>query len=98
MSPGHGAGVRGYPASPTAAPEAPFCGATGASRPGATLTDVILTIPLLLAMIGLALLFGRRSSPWLVAIMFWVIGLYMRDTWLGEQITDGLNVMARTIG
>lgn len=49
-------------------------------------------------MIGLALLFGRRSSPWLVAIMFWVIGLYMRDTWLGEQITDGLNVMARTIG
>lgn len=57
-----------------------------------------LAFPLLLGLIGLALIVGRKSPPWITAGVFLVIGFYIGQTVLGKEIVAGLNAFARLIG
>ena len=56
-----------------------------------------LAIPLLLLLIGLALIAGRKAPMIPVALAFMIVGMYAGDTWLGQQITSGLDIIARVI-
>lgn len=93
---GAGSGTRRHH-SPVPGPEGPFCTVSGLFCIGATIPDVTLAIPLLLFLIGLALIAGRRSPPILIAVVFLIIGFYMGNTDMGKEIVTGLNSLARII-
>lgn len=57
-----------------------------------------LAVPLLLGLIGLALILGRKSPPWITAGVFLIIGFYVGQTYMGKQIVAGFNELARIIG
>jgi hypothetical protein len=79
-------------------PEARFCTASGLFSRSATLPDVTLAVPLLLILIGLALVAGRKSPPVAIATVFLIIGFYLGQTTLGKEIITGLDQLARIIG
>lgn len=87
-----------HPPTPTPTPEAPFCGSSGLFRDSATLPGVTLAVPLLLIIVGLALIAGRKSPPVATAVIFLIIGFYMGGTDTGKQVVAGLNDLARLIG
>lgn len=71
-------------------------------RPGRTSQErytaaVTLAIPVLLALIGIALIVGRRHPVMLIAGIFLIIGFYMGETVVGIHIVTGLNDLARVI-
>jgi hypothetical protein len=59
---------------------------------------VTVAVPLLLCIIGLALIVGRKSPPWITAGVFLIIGFYTGQTEVGREIVSGINYMTRLIG
>lgn len=57
-----------------------------------------LAIPALIALIGAAVLFGRRQAVVPVVILFFILGMFAGQTWVGHQITDGFIQMGRLVG
>jgi hypothetical protein len=78
-----------------------FCSVSDESRvnpQGRYTAAVTLAIPILLALVGIALIAGRRSPQTLIACVFLIIGFYMGQTTVGRQVVTGLNDLARLIG
>jgi hypothetical protein len=73
-------------------------GRTGPSRATATLRFVTLAIPALITLIGVSALFMRRQPVVPLVAIFFVLGMYAGQTWVGHQVTDGLVQLGRLIG
>jgi type IV secretory pathway VirB2 component (pilin) len=58
---------------------------------------VTLAVPLLLILIGLALIAGRKSPPVVTAVVFLIIGFYIGQTSVGQEIVAGLDDLARIL-
>ena len=57
-----------------------------------------IAIPILLTIIGVALVSGRKSSPWSLAIIFTMIGIWLGRTWVGNEVVAGFDYLAQIIG
>jgi hypothetical protein len=59
---------------------------------------VTLAIPALITLIGVSALFMRRQPVVPLVAIFFVLGMYAGQTWVGHQVTDGLVQLGRLIG
>lgn len=57
-----------------------------------------LAIPVLIVVIGAVLLLGRRAPFIPLVVVFFIMGMYTGQTWVGHQVTDGLETLGRLIG
>lgn len=57
-----------------------------------------LAIPVLIIVIGAVLLLGRRAPVIPLVIVFYLMGIYSGQTWVGHQVTDSLETLGRLIG
>lgn len=57
-----------------------------------------LAIPVLIVVIGAVLLLGRRAPVVPLVIVFFIMGVYTGQTWVGHQFTDSLESLGRLIG
>jgi hypothetical protein len=59
---------------------------------------VTLAIPVLIIVIGAVLLLGRRAPVVPLAVVAFIVGIYTGQTWVGHQVTVGLEALGRLIG
>lgn len=57
-----------------------------------------IAVPILVLVIGVALLAGRKSPAVATAMIFTVVGVWLGQTWVGKEIISGLDQVARLIG
>jgi hypothetical protein len=59
---------------------------------------VTIAFPVLLTIIGVSIILGRKSPVVFVAIIFLLIGLWAGQTWVGGLVVAQLGQLARAAG
>ncbi len=62
-------------------------------------TAVTIAVPVLLTIIGVALVVGRKSPVITIAAVFTVVGVWLgQDTWVGDYVMAGLDKISEFTG
>jgi hypothetical protein len=87
--------------TPHFAPRRAQCPDSVASQPcyGQRYTPgVTIAVPILITIIGLAILFGRKAPGMTIAVIFTFVGVWLGRTWVGDEIVTGFASLARLFG